>query len=154
MSIFVKAQPAPGPVSRNVQWLALGYAGLLTILALTQLYSFEDDILLFGNALPDGFAFVAPLIVVSEVFALPYLLRLQLSPAMRVLSMGLGWVAALSWIVWPLIFMGTAHPEHNSGLLGVGLIDVPLWWTIIAGAAMLSVIVTISKKMPSYKQRN
>ena len=118
MKLFVSAQPS-ALVSAYSRVVGLGYAGVLAVLALAQLFSFEAFIDILPAALYMGFgasaALVAPLIVVVEVFSLPYLLRMAVSPALRWVSLVFGWLVPLFWLGVAVI----AGPEvANTGILG------------------------------------
>lgn len=127
MSIFVQATPAPAAKSPESKQIATLYAGLLTVLAVTQLFTFDTFIELFpALGLPVA---LAPIIVASEVFALPFLLRMRLSPAFRVLSMGLGWVVALAWSV--VSVMALQQGAVTVGYLGTLVELTPGWWAVL-----------------------
>src|SRR5690606_29389792 len=98
---FVKAVPAQQPRTKESSQIALLYAVILVIFAVGQLFTFDKFIELVPSfQLPLGevlqFA-VAPLLVMAEVLALPFLLRMTLSPAFRWLSMVCGWLVAGLW---------------------------------------------------------
>jgi hypothetical protein len=57
-------------------------------------------------------------IVSSEVFALPFLLRMKVSPLMRALSMVCSGVVAITWLVVSLWAVTTVNGLTNGGLLG------------------------------------
>jgi len=102
MSFFVKTTPAPKPRTIHSLKVSIFYAVILTAVAVIQLFNFEDFLAYvqtlnfpFGSGL--NYVFV-PLMVVAEVFALPFLLRMDLSPLFRYLSLYLGLLAAALWI--------------------------------------------------------
>ena len=102
MSIFVTTTPAPKPRTVNSLKVSILYAIILTAAAVIMLFNFEDLLVYIQSInLPFGeginYAFL-PLMVVAEVFALPFLLRMDLSPAFRYVSMFLGLLAAALWI--------------------------------------------------------
>jgi len=102
MSIFVTTTPAPKPRTINSLKVSILYAVILTAAAVTQLFNFEDLLVYIQSInLPfneaGDYAFL-PLMVVAEVFALPFLLRMDVSPAFRYVSMFLGLLAAALWI--------------------------------------------------------
>lgn len=156
MSIFVQSTPALVPKTRRVSIVAVLYAAILTIMALGQLYTFEDFITLIGTyalPLPSAIAYaVAPLLIVCEVGAIPFLLRMRLSPAFRFLSMILGWTVAGVWFLltlWVLVsntpistigFLGTVGslpPGVGAVLLSIGLGVLTAWaswgmWPIVS----------------------
>lgn len=130
MSFFVTATDPPQPKTKNVRKISLLLAGILLAMVVAQLFSFEK----FPNViadmhLPGGEVFAklrAALIVTFEVFALPFLLGMRLSPAMRIVSMVAGWAVVMGWLAAAILMDKTV----NSGLLGA---TVPLasgWWMI------------------------
>ena len=102
MSIFVTTTPAPKPRTINSLKVSILYAIILTAAAVIMLFNFEDLLVYIQSVnLPfsegGDYAFL-PLMVTAEVFALPFLLRMDLSPAFRYVSMFLGLLSAALWI--------------------------------------------------------
>jgi len=140
MSIFVKPVPAPTSKTKDSQRVALFYAGILVIMAVAQLFSFEDFLKLITDfGFPGGaqFAyFLAAYLVTVEVFALPFLLRMPLSVAFRWLSMVAGWLVAFIWAVitvWLALYDGTVN---NVGFLGTVIETIPGWWALCLSLAL------------------
>lgn len=109
-------------------------AGILVVLAVAQLYSFEDFpavIASMGLHADRSMALLyAALLVTGEVLALPFLLSMRLSPAMRLLSMVVGWWVIISWLKIAIFLTTTTNAVTNSGVLGA---TVPLpagWWMV------------------------
>lgn len=122
MSVLVKATPAKAPRTRDSQTITYFYAAILVVFVLAQLFTFDNFLpLLAGFNLPGGDTtayLLGGVIVASEVFALPFLLNMSLSPLMRVVSMGLGWLVPFIWfllILWLNINIGSTS---NVGFLG------------------------------------
>lgn len=141
MSIFVKALPATKPKTTEAKKVAIVYAALLVVMAVTQLFTFEEFIVHIQQLnLPVGefgsYA-LAPLIVVAEVFAIPFLLRMTLSPAFRYVSMFLGIVAAGLWLFISLSLVLAHSTAVTVGFLGT-LVDLtPGWWAVSISFALL-----------------
>lgn len=140
MSVFVKATPAPTPKTDRVKVISLFYAGILVVLALTQLYTFDKFIELipeFNLPLSETLTFLAaPLLVVCEVFALPFLLRMRLSPAFRFLSMIFGWLVAVIWFFISLWLVTTYQAVATVGFLGTLGDLTPGWWAVFFSIAL------------------
>ncbi|MDN5274792.1 MAG: rane protein of unknown function [Candidatus Saccharibacteria bacterium] len=135
MSFFVKSTPASVPKTKNIRPISLGLAAVLVIMVVAQLFTFETfpkviaDMLLPGGS--DVSSIRAALIVTLEVAALPFLLSMRLSPAMRVVSMVAGWFAITAWFVASLWVNLSPNMGMNSGLLG-DTISVPVgWWSVL-----------------------
>jgi len=140
MNIFVKATPAKKPRTPESQKVAYVYSFVLIVLALSQLSNFNDFLTLLESFWLPGGAPVAHLlggiIVVSEVFALPFLLGMQLSPLMRVISMGLGWLVPLKWLGLALWLNLTVNAVSNIGFLGTTVRLTPGWWAVFFSIAL------------------
>jgi heme/copper-type cytochrome/quinol oxidase subunit 4 len=140
MSIFVQATDAGKPKTQNVKTIGLLYAIAILVFAVSQLFTFEGFLTLLDSfGLPGGSStaqVLAAVIVIAEVFALPFLLRMRLSPAMRVVSMVCGWLVALVWLALSLWVMLTVNAISNIGFLGDVIPLVPGWWTVFFSAAL------------------
>ena len=137
----MKAVKATYPTKRRpqVQYAAWAAVGMITIMLLAQLFSFEN----FASVLMPVMSYdnqqlveiSAALVVVVELLAIPYLLGTKLSRLMRIFSATLGGLTVLFWLFTSLT---NAHAE-NSAIFGDtftlpgGLLAV-LWSLILAGA--------------------
>ena len=88
-------------------WIA---AGIMTLSALLHLFRIDTLLPLLDNALPGGYTtatLVGALVMVAEVFAVPFLLRMRLSPLMHAVS---GFNAMLVPLFWLLVTIwGLGH---------------------------------------------
>jgi len=137
----IMALPADAPrsiIARNVAWV---YATVLTCMAIGQLFSFEKFIPLVKEyQLPGGLGtatLVAGLIVVTEVFALPFLLRMRLSLLMRWVSLACSLMVPILWIVLSVTVLVVDGGPTNSGLLGTKL-SVPAGWLQLVASIVLA----------------
>ena len=135
MSIFVKAIPAPTAKTKRVIQISLLFAVLLVIMAVAQLFTYEEFIPLIASYnLPLGETatyLIVPLLIVCEVFALPFLLRMSLSPAFRFVSMLCGWLVAAGWFLITLWVVSTAQPVETIGFIGTVGMLIPGWWAVL-----------------------
>lgn len=121
------------------------FAAILVVLVVLQLFGFSkfagviDDMWLPGvNGASSKL--MAALVVTMEVFAVPFLLRMRLSPAMRVVSMVFGWLS-VAWWLYVLIWQNvTVTAISNTGLLGSALTVPTGWWSVcfMLGVAVLA----------------
>ncbi len=139
--MLAKTTDAPRLKNQNIKQLGILLAGLYTVYAVTQLFSFEDftsltiSFDLFGSAVLS--TILASLIVVGEVFSLPYLLRMRVSALMRVFSMACAWAVALIWLTVSLWLVSTVNAVPSFGLFG-GLLDVePGWWSVFFSLSLV-----------------
>ena len=137
---FATPTKALKPKTKDSEKIAYFYAGLLVIIVLCQLFTFDEFLkLIVSFNLPGGEVmanFIGSLIVVSEVFALPFLLRIDLSPLMRIVSMVFSWVAAASWLKLSIWLIISDNLTSNFGLLGT-LVHLSVgWWAVFFCLAM------------------
>jgi hypothetical protein len=140
MSIFVKSIPALKPRTANSATISILYAVLLVIFAVTQLFTFEEFLVYIQSVnLPFSdtinYAF-APLLIVAEVFAIPFLLRMRLSPAFRYLSLGLGFVVAILWVFLSSWVVLSGVSVDSIGFLGTLVTLMPGWWAIFISLSL------------------
>lgn len=133
--IFVQSTAAPKPRTQLSANIALFFAGIVLVMALGQLFSFEKFIpLIESYRLPGGAStalLVACILVTLEVFALPFLLRMQLSKLMRTVSMVAGWLVVTAWLKLALWVNLTVNEVDNIGLFGVH-VQLPVgWWAVL-----------------------
>lgn len=140
MSFIVETTPAPRPKTGNVPKVSVALAAVFIVLAVAQLYSYEDFPEVIASLwLPGGDQFahiLAALLVIAEVAAVPFLLMMRLSPAMRVISMVCGWLAVALWLTLSFWINLTVNAVTNSGVLGATIPLMPGWWMIGAFMAM------------------
>lgn len=146
--IFAKSTTAPIPRSKNSRIIGTVLAGLLVIMAVAQLFTFEDFPGVIADMWLPGWenfaAVLAAVIVTAEVFAVPFLLGMRLSIAMRIVSMVLGWVVVAVWAAISLWQNMTANTIGNAGILG-NTASLPVgWWSVFVFAAMGVLVVWAS----------
>jgi len=134
----VSATPSQVPKTKNAGVISLLYATIIIILLVAQLFTFEDfPALLAALGLPGGEMcghITAVVLVIFELLALPFLLRMYLSPAFRIVSMIAGWLTA-GTLLFLTIWESGGHTS-NSILLGA---TVPLptgAWNICMSLAL------------------
>lgn len=121
--------------------ISIFYAVILVIFAVAQLFSFDDFMEFMASpqlGLPGYLiGLLAPLLILSEVLGLAFLLRVPLSPAFRWVSMGFSVLAALllvflsSWIVF-------GHKDMTTvGFLGTTVDLIPGAWAVCISVGLL-----------------
>lgn len=140
MSFFVQPTTATPPKTPNIRLISLTLAGVYVVLAVAQLFKFEAfPAVIAGFWLPGGeptAKLVAALFVTGEIFALPFLLSMRLSPAMRVFSMVLGWLVLAGWLFLALWANLTTSVVGSMGFLGATLALPVGWWAVFFFAAL------------------
>jgi hypothetical protein len=140
MSILVKPSPAPNPRSKDAPLIAISYAVVLGIMAVTQLFTFEHFLELLSTFTPPLWGeityLVGAVIVVAEIFALPFLFRMPLSNAFRWVSMVCGWLAAVIWVKLTLWLVIAEPLVENVGFFGTTVGLIPGWWAVMVAVAL------------------
>jgi hypothetical protein len=135
MKLFVSATPAPEARTKNSRSISIFYAAILVSMIVAQLFTFEAFIEhLTTLDMPGGRQaayFLAAFVVVVELFALPFLLRMSLSPAFRYVSLVCGWLVSMLWLyisAWVVLFV----PEASTiGFFGTVFDTYPGFWAVL-----------------------
>ena len=140
MSFFVHAVKAPTPKTKDTTKVAYLYAGILTLFALAQLMTLNEFMSLVESWwLPGGSMtayWLVATILIAELLALPFLLRLKLSPLARSLSMIMAWIVPVLWLGISLWLNLTINAVSNAGMLGTLVQLIPGWWTTCVAIAL------------------
>lgn len=140
MHFFVKATLAPKLRSNNIFIAAMYLAGFFIIASVSQLFSFEDFPSVvggFGLSIDQSFMpVIAALVVTLEVLAVPSLLQMKLSPAMRWLSRSSGWIVLLWWLGIGIWESSAEFTIQSSGLFGAA-IGLPCGWWLVSYMVIL-----------------
>ena len=140
---FAQTTPPRQAKTNYARYVALVYAGMLVGMAVAQLFEYEDFVPLlqsFGLAGGESAAMVcAGVIVIAEVFALPFLLRMYVSPLMRVLSMVLGWLVAAIWTYILVVLTFSVNAVTDTGMLGTAVTVPSGWWNL--GYAVVLIVL-------------
>jgi len=139
MSIFVQATKAPTPKTKDVKRIATFFAGVLVVMIVAQLFTFEEFVpLVVDFGFPGGEQlahFDAAFIIVAELLALPFLLRMSVSPAFRWVSMVSGWLVAATWLKFTVWLVASDSQVNTVGFLGTAIELMPGWWAIFMSIA-------------------
>ena len=152
----VVALPAPEPrsiVARNLAWV---YAGILVVLVVAQLFAFEKFIPLMSDYwLPGGrgsATLLAGLLVYAEIFALPFLLRMQLSPLMRWFSTVCSVFVPLTWLILAINCLLRHDSLANGGMLGAKVaVSTELQFALAAILTVLALYIAYGLQ-PKHKK--
>lgn len=148
MSLYVQSTAAPVPKTKNTHLISIVLAVVFVVMAVAQLYSYEDfpDVVA-SFWLPGGHvsaALYAALLVIGEVLAIPFLLSMRLSPAMRITSMVAGWMVIVTWLHMTVLINLSGNAITNSGILGATIPLAPEWWMVCLFAALGVLSVWVS----------
>jgi hypothetical protein len=154
----VRATQPPKPKNNYVVKLGIGLAGVLTFMAVSQLFQFDEfDTIISSNeplAAIINSSIIVALVTSAEIFALPFLLRMRISPALRVFSMFLGWSVALFWLYRAVLLPVVTGDVIEVGLLGSILSDIPqLIYSIVATLIAIAVLIVTLGMWPIAKHR-
>jgi len=128
--------------------IAYFYAFILMVFALAQLFTF-DEFLQSINSLgahiePIVSNLLGVLIVVSEVFALPFLIDMKLSTPVRAIGRVFGVLAPLIWLKLSLWSVLTGITVKNLGILGDKFQLAPGWWAVALSIFLLAMAIWIN----------
>lgn len=144
---FARAEKAPTP---QLSWaipVTIGYAVVLTVMSLAQLFTLEDVIPMVEEYWFPGGAGAATLfvgvVVTAQVFSLPYLLRMQVSPLFRLFGAVLSFVAPLMWLGAAVYALASDRVLANGGMFGEKLV-VPADASQVAIATVLVILAVAS----------
>lgn len=155
MSIFASATKASPPSTRNIIPVSLLLAALLTLLATLQLFHFEDfPSRLAEVGIPQSTTLLlAVFIVTGEVLALPFVLRLNLSPAFRIVSMVCGWLVGIK-LLFVAILENINTPAKLDAVFGATF-PLPIGtWSICAALALCVLIAWTSWGLFPLRSKN
>ena len=141
MSVLPTVTNAPSLKTGNIITISRLYCVILIVFAVTQLFSFSDfQLLVQSYWLPCGVpsaSLLSGVIVIVEVFALPFLLRMKVSRLFRTVSMVLGWLVAVIWLIICLWLLLTVNAVTNIGFLGTVFSLTPGWWSVLVSLALV-----------------
>ena len=144
----VVALPAPKPrsvIARNTAWV---YAGVLTVMAVGQLFAFEKFIPFMTDADAIGFQVTTPIVlfvlVIAEVFALPFLLRMNLSPLMRWCSLVCSLFVPVVWfVISARIFVTFMFSPAQGWIFGTA-VPIPIAYQTVFALVLLCVAIYVT----------
>jgi hypothetical protein len=128
--IFPKAVKPPKLVKPYGPLLGYAAAVILALFAIIHLFRIDTLVPIVDNALPGGTGIAGTFvvfIVLAEVFALPFLLRVKLSPLAHICS---GFLAVLAPLMWTLLAIWSFTGDFSIGQLGE-FVHVPSTWYVV-----------------------
>ncbi len=137
MKLFATITQAPLTRSTHSRAIALFLAGLLTLMAIAQLFTFEEFIQLINDftATSSGML-IAACVIVAEVLSLPFLLRMPLSRAFRWVSASLVFLVTTFWLVVSVLIVFSASSIQSIGFFGGLGALTPGAWAVLFTLAM------------------
>lgn len=118
---MIRPTPAPEIVNKKLAALPLVYAVILIGLVGWQLVMFEKFAPYVAGYLGEGSqasaAIISMVVIGMELFAIPFLLRMQLSPLARFFSAGFAFIVPL---VWAALTMASDNFNYAYLLLNIG----------------------------------
>lgn len=119
--------------------MSLFYAVLIVVMVVAQLFTFEAFLELFASfEFPGGRTtgyVLASVLVAAQVFALPFLLRMAMSPAFRMFSLLSAGLVADIWLFTTLWLAIVQPAVTNVGFLGTVVETMPGWWAVFIALA-------------------
>lgn len=131
------------PVSPTTFLLCWGIVGVLIVMASLQLIAYEkfvpiiQNYHLFDN--PSTSQIFSAFIIITEVMAMPFLLRMRVSPLLRSLSAGCLVLTVLWWLTLGIYGTFIDSSITKTGLLG-GFLSSTSSFIVLAFAILLAVV--------------
>lgn len=144
----VIARYFPRTISMKTAISSWVLAGLFIILACTQLITYEKFVPIIQNyQVFDGVfgKIIAAFLVTSEVFALPFILRMRLSPLFRLFSLYCAYAASGVWIGLGVWAITVNPPTIGSGVIGSLGPDLPVWSSFFIGVILLILVLRVHR---------
>lgn len=139
MIVLPKSVKPPKLVKPYGVWFGRGLALLLAFMAVVHLFRIDTFLPILDDFLPGGStaaAFFGVGIILSEIFAIPFALRMKLSPLAHLLS---GALLVLAPLWWLLIGVWTLGLVETTGQLG-NFVEVPATiWVLALNALWVGV---------------
>lgn len=129
--IFPKAVKPPKLVKPYAPILGYVAASILALFAIIHVFRIDTLVPIINTALPGrstAAGMFVVVVVLAEVFALPFLLRMKLSPLAHICS---GFLAVLAPLMWTLLTIWSYGSEFSIGQLGE-FVHVPGAWFVVA----------------------
>lgn len=136
---FPNPTDPPKLVKSHGLWLGRALAVVMIIMVLVHLFRIDTFIPILDDYLPGGKSLaglVGVLIICSELFALPFLMRMKLSPLAHITSGALVVFAPLWWALLTFLALGL---DHSTGQLGEFVKVMPNVSTLVVNTIWLAV---------------
>ena len=140
---FAKQTTARKAKTKDVPIISIILASIIVVMLLAQLFKFEElSYIITAFALPissDFSSIIAGILVSLELFSLPFILSMTLSPLMRIMSMIFGWLVVTFWLFVSLWLNLNQVTNANAGIFGA-TIELPIGWWMLGFSILLGVL--------------
>ncbi len=118
----------------------LGYIATVALVSMAVIHLFRLDTLvpIIDKVLPNGSGTAGTfvmVVVLSEIFAIPFMFRLKLSPLAHLSS---GFLAILAPLMWTLLTIWTYGLGNSTGQFGESMPSPSTWWLIVLNLVWLT----------------
>jgi hypothetical protein len=121
--------------------IALSLGAIILIMVTTQLVRFDTFIPILDEFFTSPMALaVGSCMVLLEVFAVPFLLGMALSPLARIMSLACVWLVAIGWTIWGF----WSFSAKETGHLGSFVTLPPGLWAPLFGAVLMVLIAMVT----------
>ena len=156
MKTFLQRLSIHHDLSLKIRVLGMAVAGWVTLMAVAQLFKYEEFPGVIDKLWEAGGSsaahILAAAIVVCEVFSLPFLLNMKVTPLLRAVSIVCGWFTASVWLVIALWQAAASSMVLNQGYFGATLPIANDWIVLLlalalgVGTTFMTVLVYRSRK--------
>lgn len=137
-NIFPKAVNPPQLVKPYAPVLGYVTSGIVIVLAVLHLFRIDTLLPIVDKVLPNDSTVAGAFVIVvilAEIFALPFLLRVNLSPLAHITS---GLLAVLAPLMWSLLSIWAFGLPYSTGELGEFVTLKSTWWLVVLNLIWLS----------------
>lgn len=125
----------------SVRWARLYLGALFIVMAVSQLFAFEDYPAIVASygipVLSNASSLVAIVIVLTEIIAIPVLIGMKISPLVAKISVVAGWFTLIYWLAIGLWQSTTDEFIANAGLFGAKILLPQGWWLVSFMTALI-----------------
>lgn len=118
----------------SARWARLYLGCFFVVVAVSQLFAFEeypDIIVSYGIPILSQFSvFVAIIVVLAEITAVPLLIGMKLSRKLKLVSLIASWLVLVYWLKVGLWQSITTEYIPNAGLFGAKVLLPQGWWLV------------------------
>ena len=143
----VIAYPAPKPLKPYAPILGKALAVMLTVLTLLQLIGAASTIGSLSTQLDENNGLAVTIFVfaiVSQVFAIPFLLRLKISDLARLIG---GILTVVSAWIWTMVLVWSVGTDTSAAQFGFFSAISNAWWLLLANSLWLLVSLFVAKQL-------
>lgn len=141
---------------KTAYWRAFLLGIVMTLLAVTQLFRFEQFPDIITALRPPGGMptawFLAVLLPMLEIASIPYLFSMRVPAKLRLVSMWCGVAVGVLWLAITLYTTSTLGYSVESGIFGATLVTNSGWWSVVFALLLAWSIYLTIRELPKRRE--